>query len=186
MNLSFIVLTVYENKSCYFKFRNMVDSTILSVEVYNTISGSIQYYQWKYTKQSVEVYNTISRSIQCYQWKYTILSVDVYNTISGSIQYCQWKYTILSAEVQYTILSVEVYDTISMQYYQWKYTILHSMYSVGARQLWLRVRVPFVDSLLNIQRNSSSITKDHSTDPQSRWPPGIYLWNYAIFFSLNS
>ena len=50
------------------------------------------------------------------------------------------------------------------------------MYSVGATQLWLRVRVPLVDSLLNIQRNSTSITKDHSTDPQSQWPlPGIYL-----------
>ena len=80
-----------------------------------------------------------------------------------------------------------VANTISIQYYQWKYTILHSMYSVGATQLWLRVRVPFVDSLLNIQRNSRSITKDHSTDPQSQWPlPGIYLWNYAIFFRINS
>ena len=118
----------------------------------------------------MEVYNTISGSIQCYQWKYTILSVEVYNTISGSIQYSQWKYTILSAEVQHTILSVEVYDTISIQYYQWKYTILHTVYSVGATQLWFRVRVPFVDSILNIQRNSSSITKDHSADPQSQFP----------------
>ena len=92
------------------------------------------------------------------------------------MQHYQWKYRILSAEVY-----------ISIQYYQWKYTILHSMYSVGATQLWLRVRVPFVDSLLNIQRNSRSITKDHSTDPQSQWPlPGIYLWNYAIFFRINS
>ena len=105
--------------------------------------------------------------------------MEVYNTISGSMQHYQWKYRILSAEV-YIILSV--YNTISE-----KYTILHSMYSVGATQLWLRVRVPFVDSLLNIQRNSRSITKDHSADPQSQWPlPGIYLWNYAIFFGINS
>ena len=45
------------------------------------------------------------------------------------------------------------------------------MYSVGATQLWFRVRVPFVDFLLNIQRNSSSIAKDHSADPQSQCPP---------------
>ena len=31
----------------------MIDSTRLLVEVYNTISGSIQYYQWKYTILSV-------------------------------------------------------------------------------------------------------------------------------------
>ena len=97
----------------------------------------------------MKVYNTISRSIQNYKWKCKILSVEVYNTISGSIQY-----------YQYTILSVE-------------YTILHSvyMYTVGATQLWFRVRVPFVDFLLNIQRNSSSITKDHSANPQSQCPP---------------
>ena len=87
-------------------FRNMIDSTRLLMEVYNTISGSIQYYQWKYTILSVEVYKTISGSVKYYQWKYTILSVEVYNTISGSIQY-----------YQYTILSV--YNTISIQYYQW-------------------------------------------------------------------
>ena len=51
----------------------MIDSTRLLVEVYNTISGSIQYYQWKYTILSVEVYNTISGSVQNYQWKYTKL-----------------------------------------------------------------------------------------------------------------
>ena len=39
---------------------------MLSVEVYNTISGSIQYYHRKYTILSPEVYNTIS--IQQYQW----------------------------------------------------------------------------------------------------------------------
>ena len=69
----------------------------------------------------MEVYKTISGSKQYYQQEYTILSVEVYNTISGSIQY-----------------------------YQWKNAILHSMYSVGATQLWFRVRVPFVDFLLNI------------------------------------
>ena len=123
----------------------MIDSTRLLVEVHNTISGSIQYHQWKYTILLVEVYNTINGSIQYYQWTYTILSVEIYNTISGRIQYYQRKYTILSVE----------------------YTILHSvyMYTVDATQLWFRVRVPFVDSLLNIQRNSSSITKDHSADP---------------------
>ena len=133
------------------------------MEVYNTISESIQYYQWKYTILSVEVYNTISGSIQYYQWKYTILSVEVYNTISGSIQY-----------YQYTILSVE-------------YTILHSvyMYSVDATQLWFRVRVPFVDFLLNIPRNSSSITKDHSADPHAQCPPTSSAYTSAIrqFFS---
>ena len=124
-----IILTVYENKSCYFKFRNMVDSTILSVEAYNTISGSIQYYQWKYTILSAEVYNAISGSIQYYQWKYTILSVEeqytvlsmeVYNTISGSIQCYQWKYTILSVEVYNTISGRTVYNTVSgsIRYYQ--------------------------------------------------------------------
>jgi hypothetical protein len=111
----------------------------------------------------VEVYNTISGSIQNYKWKCKILSVEVYNTISGSIQY-----------YQYTILSVE-------------YTILHSvyMYTVGATQLWFRVRVPFVDFLLNIQRNSSSITKDHSANPQSQCPPTSPAYTSAIrqFFS---
>ena len=58
------------------------------MEVYNTISESIQYYQWKYTILSGEVYKTISGSVKYYQWKYTILSVEVYNTIS--IQYYQW------------------------------------------------------------------------------------------------
>ena len=70
----------------------MVDSIILSVEVYNTISGSIQYYQGKYIKRSVEVNNTISRSI--------------YNTISGSIEYYQRKYTILSVEECNTTFNV--------------------------------------------------------------------------------
>ena len=126
------------------------------MEVYNTISGSIEYYQWKYTILSVEVYNTISGRIQHYQWKYTILSVEIYNITSGSIQY-----------------------------YQWKNAILHSVYSVDATQLWFRFRVPFVDSFLNSQRNSSSITKDHSADPTLNGP-GIYVWNYAIFFSINS
>ena len=65
----------------------MVDSIILLVEVYNAISGSIQYYQGKYIKRSVEVNNTISRSIQYYQRKYRILSAEVYNTISGRMQY---------------------------------------------------------------------------------------------------
>ena len=43
--------------------------------------------------------NIISGSIQYYQWKYTVLSREVYKTISGSKQYYQQEYTILSAEV---------------------------------------------------------------------------------------
>ena len=83
MNLSFIILTVQENKSCYFEFKNMIASTRLLVDVYNTISGSIQYYQLKYTILSAEVYNTITGSIQFYHRKYTICTI--------SIQYYQWK-----------------------------------------------------------------------------------------------
>jgi hypothetical protein len=54
------------------------------------------------------------------------------------------------------------------------------MYTVGATQLWFRVRVPFVDFLLNIQRNSSSITKDHSANPQT---PPTYTSAIRQFFS---
>ena len=80
-----------------------------------------------------------------------ILLLEVYNTISGSMQYYQRKYTIIS--------------------------ILHSvyMYSVDATQLWFRVRVPFVDFLLNNQTNSSSITKDNSADFQSQCPPPQHI-----------
>ena len=89
------------------------------MEVYNTISGSIQYYQWKYTILSVEVYKTISGSVKYYQWKYTILSVEVYNTISGSIQYYQ--YTILSV---YNTISGIHNTTFSVHVYCWCYTAL--------------------------------------------------------------